>query len=425
MKNNSEYQAKRFKLIETTPEKYHNLAEKDPHTLYFLSNGQLFKGDVIYSGNIHIIDNSSIPMQGDDNAIYINTDTREILVWRNNKFESSIPRVAERIPVTETMAIENPEVNGMLVTTKAVKDYITKLVELGTIAGGYDGPMANVPTSVVRTTKNIISIDQNIGKYKAGDIIPRGTSLEDILQNMFTRVIDVVYRKPSIKISPTIIRVEAGTYMKHNFKIQYDSGDGGTVESMLFLKGLNNSYGDPIFFSKYTVKEWTTPEPVMITDSDLLQYKAVVKYTDGEIKHNNIGEAQDTGRIKAGVVEDVCQLIGERFVWYQSSGLANIPFDKSSEVRGMANKILGAKKDSEFMIEVARGDAQVVIAYPKIYGPITSVKSRIGSVELKDQFKPSITLVEGANGYRSIEYYVYKYTPVTPFVSNDIFDVII
>lgn len=419
-----DYNSRRFRLIETTPEKFHNLAEKDPHTLYFLTNGQLFKGDMLYSGNIRLIDNSSIPMEGDENTIYINTDTKEVLIWKNNKFESAIPRVSDKIPTTDAPIIENPEIDGMLVTVKSVREYIKKLVEKGNLAGGYDGPMANVPTTVVRTTKPIVSVDQTIGKYKPGDVIPQGTSLEEILKNMFTKVIDVVYKKPSIKISPTIIRVESGTYMKHNFKIQYDAGDGGAVESMLFLKGLNNSFGDPIFFSKHPVKEWTTPEPIMITDSDLLQYKAVVKYGDGEARTNNIGELQEEGKIKAGTVEDVCQLIGERFVWYQSSNQI-LDFDTSSKVRGISNKILGAKKDSEFMIEVARGDNQVVIAYPKIYGPITSIKSRVAGVELKEDFATSITLVEGANSYRSIDYYIYIYNPVSPFVTNDIFEVTI
>lgn len=413
---------KKYKLIHRfmSPEKYHNLQEKDPHTLYFLTNGELYKGTVLYGGQIQIIDNNSIPMQGVNNRIYANIDTLELLTWRNGRFQSLIPKVTGNIETNGST--DNDE---DIVTKGAVKDYINKLVANGSLAGGYDGPLANVPSKVIRTNEDIHIIDQTIGKYRPGDVIKAGTSINEIFKNIFTKVIDVTYNKPSVRLSPVKISVEAGTISKFVFKILYDKADGGEVESILFLKGINNIYGDPIFHSKHVVKEYTTPEPITVTDSDLLQYKVVVRYSAGSIKSNNIGEEIAEGVIEAGSAEDVCTLIGERFTWYQSSPLGNVQYNKSSVVRGLTDRILGAKKGSQFSIDVTRGDREVVIAYPKIIGPIESVKSRTMSMELKDSFTPAIVMVEGANGYRSIEYYVYTYTPNTPFASNDTFEVIL
>jgi hypothetical protein len=45
------------KFIETSPEKYSSLSEKPSNTLYFLTNGQLYKGDSLISNVRVILDN--------------------------------------------------------------------------------------------------------------------------------------------------------------------------------------------------------------------------------------------------------------------------------------------------------------------------------------------------------------------------------
>lgn len=411
----------KIRFVATTPEKYAECQEKDPRALYFLTNGELYKGTQLFGGQIKIIDNSAIPMKGSENKIYANIDTKELLIWQNEEWVSLLPVITTDIGTGPDDTFQDDS----LVTKVAVKNYIKALIQNGSLSGGSEGSMANVASDVVRLKEDIPVIDQNLGRYRPGDTIKAGTSLHEILENILTRVIDVVYVEPSVKLSPVNIVVEAGTAKKFIFNINYDSADGGAVESVMMLKGNNNVYGDPIFFSKHMVTEYMIDEPITITDSDRLQYKVVVKYDDGDIRANNIGEAQEEGVIKAGTVEDICQCIGERFTWFKSVKSAEDEFISSSQIRSIENKILGTKKGSSFSVDINAGDEMVVLAYPKALGKLDNVKSRIFNMDLTENFTSSVVMVEGANAYRSIEYFVYKYTPNAPFTSNDTFDIVI
>lgn len=411
----------KIRFVAITPEMYNSLTEKDPRALYFLTNGELYKGSQLYGGQIKIFDNNSVPTKGSDNKIYANIDSKELLIWKNESWVSLLPEISNNISTVPDDTLKDDN----LVTKLAVKKYIQALIQNGSLSGGSEGSLANVSSEVVRLENDITVIDQNIGKYRPGDVISKGTSIHKILTNLLTKVIDVVYTTPSVRISPVNIVVEAGTTKKFIFNINYDSADGGAVESVMILKGNNNIYGDPIFFSKHMVTEYMIDEPITITDSDRLRYKVVVKYDDGAIRANNIGEVQEEGAIKAGTVEDICQCIGERFTWFKSVKSAKDEFISSSQIRSIENKILGTKKGSSFSVDINAGDEMVVLAYPKTLGKLDNVKSRIFNMDLTENFISSIVMVEGANAYRSIEYFVYKYTPNAPFISNDTFDIVI
>lgn len=407
---------KKVNLVFTSPTKFDSIYRNIDNTIAFLTNGEIRMGEKSFGSSIKIFDNHSIPIIGIENKLYVNKDTGELKYFEAGEFHSLSRGISGEISIFED---ETDITKNDLVTKAAVINYIKALVNAGSLAGGLEGPQANIPSSSVKTNKDITVIDQKLGKYRPGDIIKSGTNINTILENIFTNVIDVVYDRPIVKISPNGLKVEAGTSQKFNFKINYDKGDAGDIDSVLLLKGANNVYGDPIFFSKYLVKEYTTPEPIIITDSDVIQYKVLVKYKEGEIKSNNIGEQQPDGVIQAGSVEDVCNLIGARRTWYMSTAQTDLEFEASSSVRGIHNSVLDMKKGSSFNIEVNKGDRTVVIAYPKYLGELESITSRALNMDISDNFTITTTLVEGANNYRSIEYYIYQYTPAIPFEANE------
>ena len=88
----------------------------------------------------------------------------------------------------------------------------------------------------------------------------------------------------------------------------------------------------------------------------------------------------------------------------------------SADIRSLSNSYLNPSSGDTFTINIPTGATNVVIAYPDTISAINSIKYVEGlNAEVKDAFTLSTLSVEGANGYSSINYKVYVYTPVEPF----------
>ena len=100
------------------------LEQKDPDTLYFITDEQrLYKGDVPYSGGIYEAV-SALPDTGTAkvNTLYINTTDGSVSYYNGEGFQQVVKPYATAIR-------ESGSDNNALVTEKAVADYVAKKVE--------------------------------------------------------------------------------------------------------------------------------------------------------------------------------------------------------------------------------------------------------------------------------------------------------
>ena len=69
-----------------TPEQYSSIANKDNDALYFLTNGEIYKGDTLLSNNIVIIpDSENYPETGKDNTLYAK-ESGESAFWNGSSY---------------------------------------------------------------------------------------------------------------------------------------------------------------------------------------------------------------------------------------------------------------------------------------------------------------------------------------------------
>lgn len=99
-----------------TAAEFAKIKNKDPHTLYFISDGKkIYKGDAAY-GSDSYKKVTSFPVDPESGTLYVNTDTGEAKFYDGEEY---IPVVK---PVSAAIG-ENPSADK-LVTEKAVTDYL-------------------------------------------------------------------------------------------------------------------------------------------------------------------------------------------------------------------------------------------------------------------------------------------------------------
>ena len=143
------------KFITGTYEQYQALASKDSNALYFLSNGQLYKGESNLSNQVVVVD--ALPEIGEIDKIYINTADNSVKYCSNTGF---IPMMPSTITT-----ITGAEDNSTIPTTKAVIDYIQGKLDEIPAAIDYTVTVTTkaVPTEGYAKTYEITQVDKVIG----------------------------------------------------------------------------------------------------------------------------------------------------------------------------------------------------------------------------------------------------------------------
>lgn len=93
-----------------TKAKYDAITTKDSNTLYFLDNGQLYKGNKLYGGTYQEV--ASFPSTGVQGVLYINSTDLSVKFWNGTAYKTVVPPIVKAIDSTST--------DGQLATAKAV-----------------------------------------------------------------------------------------------------------------------------------------------------------------------------------------------------------------------------------------------------------------------------------------------------------------
>ena len=118
--------ANNVKFLSGTYAQYVSLTQKSDDTLYFLSNGQLFKGSVSYSDQIVVV--SALPDTLVAGKIYVNTTDKSVTYYDGTTSTVVVPATVGSI------GDSTPDTD--LANVKAIKDFVA--AEIGKIPAAID-----------------------------------------------------------------------------------------------------------------------------------------------------------------------------------------------------------------------------------------------------------------------------------------------
>lgn len=131
-------------FYDVTPEQFKNLTTKDESVLYFLSNGQLYKGGQLIGNNIELI-TDSFPLTGVKGILYIKPSTGESKYWDGTQFLDFTKEITTLINAAST--------DEEIPTAAAVRTYASSVAtDKANAAQSNAETNANKYTDSVKTT---------------------------------------------------------------------------------------------------------------------------------------------------------------------------------------------------------------------------------------------------------------------------------
>jgi hypothetical protein len=102
------------KFLTGTYAQYKGLTSKDANTIYFIDNGQIYKGETSYTDQIEVVD--SLPITLVAGKVYVNTTDKSVTYYNGT---------ASTVVVPETVAtIGDSTADTALASVKAIKDFV-------------------------------------------------------------------------------------------------------------------------------------------------------------------------------------------------------------------------------------------------------------------------------------------------------------
>jgi len=280
-----------------------------------------------------------------------------------------------------------------------------------------------VNTDEVRLSEDIevkLADGVEIGRYVNGNVIDANTELTDILSNMLRKQIVPEYIKPQLNItwnvnllpevgsSVSLSVIPTAPTLNHNEKIQnyrlIKKVVGETTEEQL----KNSSTLTNSAFSG-------TVSLLNIVEGGSVEIYAIADYIDVDDIVDNFGVSYiqpdgTTDKVSRIITPKRALIISPRTVVLPTlNGL--LPAQASALIRAGSTSIVRDSYttiDETFIVPV--GTRSIIFALPKSEGELTKVLYKEqGDIDIKDLFDVEVYLVEGANGYTSVEYNVYTY----------------
>lgn len=391
----------------TTSAYYNSLETKEPNFLYFLDDTkEIYRGDVEYTNAVNIVD--EYPELAAKGKLYVLSSTLESKIWTGTEWKTVSPGVS-------TVLTDEDVVNGT-VTGEAVKAYVGQKVR-DIVAG----MTTELDTDKIFLASAISVKGQTLGSYKDGDTIEVGTTLTSLLKKQFAKQIPPTYTTPTYSMSPGDQTVESGSFVNPTINGSYNQNDGGDITSYVLSRLYDNQSEDVV--NATSIKSYTQPQ-IMVKDGASLKYTGVVRYADGPIKNDNLGDPYPSTSIKANQLTRTCTYTGKRKCFYGRDKVAT-KADTSEAVRALPQNVMGPGNGTKLTISILAGDTRVSFAYPANLRDVSSVVSSALNLNVKDTFTKELVDVEGANGYDAMQYKVYTYIPAIPFASSDTYTVTI
>ena len=156
------------KFLSGSFSQYSALAVKDANTLYFLDNGQLFKGEVSYSDQIVVV--SALPSPLVAGKVYVNTTDKSVTYY-----DGTTPTVV--VPATVgSIGDSTPDTD--LANVKAIKDFVATEIAKIPAAKDYTVTLVDDATADGELTKQTIKQGEVGSETDVGTIVVPDLKME-------------------------------------------------------------------------------------------------------------------------------------------------------------------------------------------------------------------------------------------------------
>lgn len=404
-----------IKWVLTNSSKYSQLLEKQENTVYFLQDThQIYRGSTCYSQSIII--SEGMPENPESNVLYYDKVTKCLHFYDGENWIRTTPEVC-----TNDLSGDEPVNDDAVPTVGTVKEYVTTQVE-------------NIIQEVANSTMATqITLGQDlevkgvtIGSYTDGDVISADTTLYDILKRILQKRMPATYSQPSIALNLASKLVETGTKITGTAITTFNQRDAGPINQ--YTLSMSDGSNTTILLEQDTIVPYELADSDAAVGETPLTLMSSVKYDEGPIKTDSLGDPSPEGHILAGSKSTSIKYTSYRKGFFGHEPGPKDPCTTSDEIRALPESTIKAVPTGEvaFTINCTKGDTRLTIAYPATLGDITFVKSiGLGGMNVINAFDISIISVEGADGYEPIDYKVYTYIPDVPYPADDTYEVTI
>ena len=295
-------------------------------------------------------------------------------------------------------------------------------------SGSSTGEITSITAEDVYLSNNITVAGASIGNYKIGTTIDTNTSLQEILNNMFTKTIQPSVTEPYVNITtPESGSYEIGTKITPTYSATFNAGSytygpptGITVESW----EVTNSVTDESFTTSSG-----SFDTIPITDKTNFTITAKATHDAGPVANDNLGNPSNPEKkIAAGTKSATSDAIKG----YQRGYYIGTTSTKSTEItsemlRGFTennnNKIKNANYSAEKVsFTVPVGAASIIIACPADKTGMRDVLNTTVNANMTSSFVKSTIKVAGADNDISSayakDYNVWVYSPAEAYGST-------
>lgn len=258
-----------------------------------------------------------------------------------------------------------------------------------------------------------------------GTISSTGKNLKEVWNQIFVKAKNPTITKPSAKITLTGAgSYEVGTVLPVSYSTSYDAGKyeyGPATGCSAQSYSITNSNGTEV-----ATEASGSLGNLQVVDGTNEKYSVVVKYSQGAIPKNNLGEEVASSRISAGSTTKATSsaITGYRNSFY---GTSADKVDLTSDIiRGLNKSGKALANGSTFTITIPTGAVRVIFAYPATLRDVSSVKDVNGlNAEVSSAFSMTTMQIKGAEGYNAIDYKVYGTEFAEPVAKANSYTVVI
>lgn len=254
----------------------------------------------------------------------------------------------------------------------------------------------------------VAGLPSPMGRYKNGDVIPAGTSFNDIITQLLTVATPPVYTNPVFTVS--LINCEAGVveYGKQFFngpeaKFNFKVWDAGMPNAWsLAVSSSENDWMDYGYGSDFEYSFDTSGTTVASLTRALLSISSIkskttitsiVCYNEGDVKNDSFGNPYPAGHVLASCMTNKLTITPSRYIYYAAQQDWQA-VDTEATVKRLGNKFLYNSQAST-VITVDQGTKQVTIAIPlsKIER-LTSMVHKSNSMDVQTELinNPQVTV---------------------------------
>jgi hypothetical protein len=260
-----------------------------------------------------------------------------------------------------------------------------------------------------------------VGGVEPGHVFSVGTSLVEIMNQIFSKVIPAVYTESSTIISDNVpSTIEVGQLITATLTITYSQKDSGpTTAGEFFVNGgsVDDQVGSAPFVHVDIQRTINAP-------GGTITFRGTVDHSQGAQKFDNFGNPSGDPATEVparmNVSTNTLVVTGRRNIFYGTSN--PVPAD-SDDVRSLGSSQFDTDNTFSVTANIGATSVDFGIASYKTLSSVTGVGSLISDETQTFLDSENIIEVFGQNNNYPDNYKVYRYQPNIPFESVIRYDV--